>query len=76
MFSLLGPGSGVGHNSVIFLLECQANYVADAIRKLAARAAVSHGPVAINLKAGRLEEYVKYVEKHMADKVRSCIYIR
>jgi cation diffusion facilitator CzcD-associated flavoprotein CzcO len=30
-FLLLGPNTGLGHNSVVFMIECQADYVARAI---------------------------------------------
>ena len=32
MFFLLGPNTGLGHNSVVFMIESQIKYVADAIR--------------------------------------------
>ena len=31
LFFLLGPNTGLGHNSVVFMIESQINYVADAI---------------------------------------------
>jgi cation diffusion facilitator CzcD-associated flavoprotein CzcO len=31
LFLLLGPNTGLGHNSVVFMIESQINYVADAI---------------------------------------------
>lgn len=31
MFHLLGPNTGLGHNTIIFMIECQVNYVAKAI---------------------------------------------
>ncbi|MGD9482627.1 NAD(P)/FAD-dependent oxidoreductase [Streptomyces sp. TRM70308] len=32
LFFLLGPNTGLGHNSVVFMIESQARYVVDAIR--------------------------------------------
>lgn len=32
LFFLLGPNTGLGHNSVVFMIEQQARYVAEAIR--------------------------------------------
>ncbi|GAB3507257.1 flavin-containing monooxygenase [Amycolatopsis cihanbeyliensis] len=32
LFFLLGPNTGLGHNSVVFMIESQIRYVADAIR--------------------------------------------
>lgn len=31
LFLLLGPNTGLGHNSVVFMIECQTRYVAQAI---------------------------------------------
>jgi cation diffusion facilitator CzcD-associated flavoprotein CzcO len=38
-FMLLGPNSGLGHNSVVFMAEAQINYVVQALRLLARRQA-------------------------------------
>ena len=32
LFLLLGPNTGLGHNSVVFMIESQIHYVAEAIR--------------------------------------------
>jgi cation diffusion facilitator CzcD-associated flavoprotein CzcO len=32
MFLLLGPNTGLGHTSVVFMIECQLNYVMDCLR--------------------------------------------
>jgi cation diffusion facilitator CzcD-associated flavoprotein CzcO len=34
LFLLLGPNTGLGHNSVVFMIECQIAYVLDALRHL------------------------------------------
>ncbi|MEM0995827.1 MAG: NAD(P)/FAD-dependent oxidoreductase [Bacteroidota bacterium] len=34
LFLLTGPNSGLGHNSLIHIIESQANYVLDAVRQL------------------------------------------
>ena len=36
-FMLYGPNTNLGHNSIIFMLECQVGYVLDCIRTLAER---------------------------------------
>jgi cation diffusion facilitator CzcD-associated flavoprotein CzcO len=36
-FMLYGPNTNLGHNSIIFMLECQVNYVVRCVRALAAR---------------------------------------
>lgn len=34
LFQMVGPNTGLGHNSIIFMIECQAHYIIDAIRRL------------------------------------------
>ena len=36
-FMLYGPNTNLGHNSIIFMIECQVRYIMDCIRALAAR---------------------------------------
>ncbi|HCQ82334.1 MAG: hypothetical protein CBD03_05780 [Rhizobiales bacterium TMED143] len=36
-FMLLGPNSGLGHNSVIIMIEAQVNYVTELVKRLAKR---------------------------------------
>jgi cation diffusion facilitator CzcD-associated flavoprotein CzcO len=36
-FMLYGPNTNLGHNSIIFMLECQINYVVQCVQALAAR---------------------------------------
>jgi cation diffusion facilitator CzcD-associated flavoprotein CzcO len=38
LFFLLGPNTGLGHNSVVFMIEAQISYVAEALRLAAGRA--------------------------------------
>ncbi|MDE1174816.1 MAG: NAD(P)/FAD-dependent oxidoreductase [Parvibaculaceae bacterium] len=33
-FLLYGPNTNLGHNSIIFMIECQANYIVQCVRKL------------------------------------------
>jgi cation diffusion facilitator CzcD-associated flavoprotein CzcO len=37
LFLLTGPNTGLGHNSIVYMLESQFSYVIDALRTLAAR---------------------------------------
>ena len=37
LFFLVGPNTGLGHNSIVFMIESQCNYVLDALRLLEAR---------------------------------------
>jgi len=34
-FMLYGPNTNLGHNSIIFMIECQANYITQCVEKLA-----------------------------------------
>ncbi|MBV8221650.1 MAG: NAD(P)/FAD-dependent oxidoreductase, partial [Solirubrobacterales bacterium] len=36
-FILLGPGTGLGHNSVVYMIESQIGYVVDCLRMMSAR---------------------------------------
>ncbi|OOK81752.1 putative monooxygenase [Mycobacterium kansasii] len=44
LFFLLGPNTGLGHNSVVFMIESQIHYVADAIAKCDKRGAQALAP--------------------------------
>jgi cation diffusion facilitator CzcD-associated flavoprotein CzcO len=35
-FMMYGPNTNLGHNSIIFMIECQARYIVDCVRQLAA----------------------------------------
>ncbi len=37
LFMLVGPNTGLGHNSIIFMIECQVHYIAMALKQLRAR---------------------------------------
>ena len=36
-FMMYGPNTNLGHNSIIFMIECQARYVVDCVEQLVAR---------------------------------------
>jgi hypothetical protein len=36
LFFLVGPNTGLGHNSIVFMIESQCNYVLDALRLMEA----------------------------------------
>ena len=59
-FVFLGPGTGLGHNSIVFVLECQVEYVADAIVKI-----VNLGAKSMVLKEEALKKYDDFFTKHM-----------
>lgn len=37
LFLLVGPNTGLGHNSIVFMIECQVNYIVRALGSLRAR---------------------------------------
>ncbi len=37
LFTLLGPNTGLGHNSIVYMIESQLNYLLDALRLMEAR---------------------------------------
>lgn len=39
MFQLVGPSTALGHNSIIFMIEAQVNYIMDCLREIKARGA-------------------------------------
>jgi cation diffusion facilitator CzcD-associated flavoprotein CzcO len=41
LFMLVGPNTGLGHNSIVFMIESQIGYVLDALRAMDARGAVA-----------------------------------
>jgi len=63
-FVLLGPGTGLGHNSIIFMIECQVNYAAEAILKL-----LETGGQSMSVKPEVLRNYVDFVQENMKGKV-------
>jgi cation diffusion facilitator CzcD-associated flavoprotein CzcO len=41
LFFLVGPNTGLGHNSIVFMIESQLNYALDALRTMDARGVAS-----------------------------------
>ena len=37
LFTLLGPNTGLGHNSIVYMIESQLNYMLDALRLIEQR---------------------------------------
>ena len=62
-FVFEGPGTGLGHNSIIFMIECQVNYAVEAIVKL-----LEAGGQSMSLKPEVLRNYVDFVQENMKGK--------
>jgi cation diffusion facilitator CzcD-associated flavoprotein CzcO len=37
LFMMYGPNTNLGHNSIVFMIECQTNYILDCLRRMEAR---------------------------------------
>ena len=69
LFMLLGPNTGLGHNSVVFMIECQIRLALQAMER-----ARSGGDVAIAPRAEAQTAYNERLQDELKDAVwsRSC----
>ena len=58
LFLMVGPNSGLGHNSIIFMIESQLNYVVPALRRI-----VQGGVAELDLKPSALEDFRDEVDR-------------
>lgn len=63
-FWLLGPGTGLGTNTVIYMIECQADYVVDCIKNM-----VADGAKSSSVKTVVNERYKVWSNKTMEERV-------
>jgi len=63
-FLLLGPGTGLGHNTIIYMIECQADYACDGIVQM-----INSGAKSMALKPEVLKNYEEFVQENMKGKV-------
>ena len=63
-FMICGPGSGLGHSSILYVIECQVNYVIDCIRKLSA----TESKKSMNLKSHVYEDFIDYLKHSMRNR--------
>jgi len=64
MFHLVGPGTGLGHNTIIYMIECEADYTVDAITKM-----LNRGARAMVVKEAVVKNYWDWVQDTMKGKV-------
>ncbi|MDQ3401814.1 MAG: NAD(P)/FAD-dependent oxidoreductase, partial [Actinomycetota bacterium] len=64
LFFLLGPNTGLGHNSVVFMIESQIRYVAEAMRMVA-----RNGADALDVRRSAQDEFNRDVQAKLADGV-------
>ncbi|TCO62514.1 flavin-containing monooxygenase [Actinocrispum wychmicini] len=66
LFFLLGPNTGLGHNSVVFMIESQIRYVADAI------ALVDRGRArALNVRPEVQDDFTTRIQRQLANGIWS-----
>ena len=58
LFLMVGPNTGLGHNSIVFMIESQISFVADALRTMRAR-----GARTVEVHAGAERAYNRRVDE-------------
>jgi cation diffusion facilitator CzcD-associated flavoprotein CzcO len=66
-FMMYGPNTNLGHNSIIFMLECQTRYIVDCVRQLFGRRIDS-----IDLRADVMESYNAKLQQELSRTVWSA----
>jgi len=64
LFMVSGPNTGLGHNSIIYMIESQARYVADALRGMRA-----HRVASAEVRADVMRRYNAEVDRRLAGTV-------
>src|SRR5579884_4078622 len=64
LFLLLGPNTGLGHNSIVFMLESQITYILDCLRTMKHRE-----EQAIEVRAQSQEAFNQMIQQHMQNTV-------
>ena len=59
-FMLYGPNTNLGHNSIIFMIECQVKYIMSCLDQLEKNQAAS-----MNLKSSKMDEYAAFLKARM-----------
>ncbi len=59
-FMMYGPNTNLGHNSILFMLECQARYIVDCIRQMVARDLAS-----IDVRRDVMEDYNRRLQAEL-----------
>ncbi len=63
-FMMYGPNTNLGHNSIIFMIECQTRYIVDCVRQLFGRRLD-----AIDLRDDVMEAYDERLQRELAGTV-------
>jgi cation diffusion facilitator CzcD-associated flavoprotein CzcO len=67
LFMMYGPNTNLGHNSIIFMIECQTRYILDCIAQMDAEALQS-----IELRQDVMEAYNRRLQRELARTVWSA----
>jgi cation diffusion facilitator CzcD-associated flavoprotein CzcO len=59
-FMMLGPTTGLGHNSVIYMIECQANYIIKTLKKM-----MQYNVASVDLKPEAGDAYWQWVQRRI-----------
>lgn len=60
-FMMYGPNTNLGHNSILFMIECQTRYILDCLRQMDQR-----DLAALDLRPGRQDAYNKALRAELA----------
>ena len=63
-FMLYGPNTNLGHNSIIFMVECQVNYVLKCLKTMMKR-----GDRTIEVREQAVEAFDREIQEHLKKKV-------
>ncbi|MGH2979193.1 MAG: flavin-containing monooxygenase [Solirubrobacterales bacterium] len=64
LFFVTGPNTGLGHNSLLFMIEAQLSYVLDALRQMQQR-----GATRIEVRRDAVETYNAYIQRRLVRSV-------
>jgi cation diffusion facilitator CzcD-associated flavoprotein CzcO len=64
LFFVTGPNTGLGHNSLLFMIEAQLSYVLDALRQMRAR-----GTTRVEVRRDAQEAYNAYIQRRLVRSV-------
>ncbi len=64
LFMLYGPNTNLGHNSIIYMIECQVNYVVNAVQAMQARNLTT-----MDVKASKMSEFADYLKARLSTSV-------
>ncbi|KXN67306.1 hypothetical protein CONCODRAFT_10649, partial [Conidiobolus coronatus NRRL 28638] len=59
-FMMLGPTTGLGHNSVLYMIECQANYIINTLSKM-----IRYNVASVDLKPEVGDAYWQWVQRRV-----------